>query len=962
MAGMVLASCAGLKKKDRPRYDLMDNLTSRYNIIHHSREMIADAEQHNRQAHRENYRHLLPVFVEPTEVSASSHALLMDSVIGKARRIINEKADGKYVNEAWFLTGQAYYLKANYYNAAEFFGYAAGISDGLPKLRQRALIWQARALMQLQSISLAGEVLDSVRSGLDQHKQSRGYAQATLAQYHLLRGEEKEAITALSMAIGHRGKTSDKLRWHYLLAQLLERHNYRQDAIRHYRRVARSNVDYEMAFNASLNQLFLETRGHPDEQRQLRAFRSMLRDDKNKEFRDRILYYLGETHYRYGHYDEAIDFFNKSLGTGSTNLYQKAMTYMRLADHFFENRGFTDALAYYDSAAMVLPIDYPDGEPVRRKLSHMGELIAHLRTIERQDSLQYLAAMDEGQRRQVLDTVIQVRYQTLLAKRSEQQQQSERQQRHGQQEVRISPFDQVRSGENVPAYFDNRFYFNNPDAIGMGMGAFRRTWGNRELQDNWRWSNARGTSGADETLASDPGSAAAEDVENAGLAEDIDLGLPDSLAFAEMIRQSYESDLPLDPEQLGASHQQIKIALERIGEMYRYGLQDNEGATDSYRELLARYPSDPGRAAWLYQLVLLAGPDSPGAVPYRETLLAEFPESRYTKTLTEPNYLHSLANEKKRLAEQYHAIYELYLNGSYEEIIREVDRLIDAAAEQDRAKQDELRGMHAQLAYLRALAIGRIAEPARFKAEMEALTIAFPKDSLVTPLAKQHLAFMEAHAEEFAERQFALAEKAQQDSIRFVEEPGLMRWPQLVIRSGPEAPRDTRVFENAGTGRPKALDSASLPATPGTLEQRQISTGSAGTGTARPDPIKRTTRNLEILPDSATYYFVINVMHPRVNLAPSRFGIGQFNRTRYAGEAISHQLKQIEDEAQLIYVGPFKSYAQAKQYENRILPMITDIMKVPEDVYNTFLITESVFGTLSDFEKVDNYVHFYQGL
>src|SRR5690606_28645649 len=120
---VLLASCVGLKKKDRPRYDLMDNLTSRFNIIHHGWVMIADAETQNRTAHKENYRELLPVFIEPTEVSGSTHTQLMDSVIGKARRVINEKSKGKYVNEAWLLMGQANYLKGNYYNAAEYFDY-----------------------------------------------------------------------------------------------------------------------------------------------------------------------------------------------------------------------------------------------------------------------------------------------------------------------------------------------------------------------------------------------------------------------------------------------------------------------------------------------------------------------------------------------------------------------------------------------------------------------------------------------------------------------------------------------------------------------------------------------------------------------------------------------------------------------------------------------------------------------
>src|SRR3546814_17435056 len=68
----------------------------------------------------------------------------------------------------------------------------------------------------------------------------------------------------------------------------------------------------------------------------------------------------------------------------------------------------------------------------------------------------------------------------------------------------------------------------------------------------------------------------------------------------------------------------------------------------------------------------------------------------------------------------------------------------------------------------------------------------------------------------------------------------------------------------------------------------------------------------------------------------------------------------INDENQLVYIGPFNSYDDAKRYETRILPLMPDIMKVPSEFYNTFVITETNFGTLSDFDKVDDYHTVYQ--
>jgi len=130
--------------------------------------------------------------------------------------------------------------------------------------------------------------------------------------------------------------------------------------------------------------------------------------------------------------------------------------------------------------------------------------------------------------------------------------------------------------------------------------------------------------------------------------------------------------------------------------------------------------------------------------------------------------------------------------------------------------------------------------------------------------------------------------------------------------------------------------------------------------TDTPAEVTRSGRDLRLLPDSATYYFVIHVLHPTVNLAPSRLGIGQFNRSKYAGNPISHQVKSITGESQLIYIGPFMSYEEVKQYQIQLGQQLEQVMKVPSDVYETFVITEDKFGTLSDFESVEEYTKQYE--
>ena len=908
---------------------MMENLTARYNIVYHGRKIIQDVERENFAVHRDNYQQLLPVLIEPTEATAASNAKLMDSVIGKALDIINKKANSRYVNEAYLLTGKANYLKGSYYNAAEFFTYVANTFANMPEYRQAALVWKARSLMQLGNLSDAGSVLDTVFMGLESERQSVGLAFATQAKYYLLTHDEATAITMLEQAIEHTAHKPAKLRWHFLLGQLLQRHGRVEEAYRHYSRVVRSNAPYEMTFHAGLNRVFLATEGNPSGADRVRLLRRMLRDGKNADFKDQIHYQIAEVLYADSHLTEALANYELALRQQSNNRYQTALTYLKLADHYFNRADYQTAKHYYDSVGMTLPADFPDVGAVQRKIANLDNLIAQLQVVAHQDSLQYLAGLNEVQREAVLDSIASQAYAKLQLEKSAVDKPARR-------SVQRSPFDEVISP--VTTYTDNRFYFNNPDAMGMGQAEFRRRWGNRQLRDNWRFSD----------MAGDPSISTGGAIIPVGeqAAVGADTTQLDSAAWVSKWRETYLSELPDTDAKLAASHQQLHDALIGIGNTYRDELRDNKEAAAAYEELLRRYPDSKAAALVYYNLHrLYLDVDSQRAAYYREKLLKEFPDALYSRIIRDPAYLTKLEQQKQVLDRAYEKVYTLYTQQQYGEVVTEVTHLLG----QGEGRPQTL----SQLAYLRALAWGRTAGLDTFENALKQLVAEFPDDSLIAPLASQHLAFIESNRDTLAARTYAL-QRVDESRVRFLDEPTMTLWPQLVINSGPERPRPRRQLA-VGTAQQTGISRSGDLRSVSAVSSQQLAKA-AEVGEVGPNVY----RDLDLLPDSATYYFVVNVMNERVNLAPSRFGIGQFNRTRYSGSSISHQLKVVNDENQLIYIGPFDTYDQAKQYETRIMPLLTDIMKIPADIYNTFIITESNFGTLSDFDRIADYHVIYQ--
>lgn len=907
----------------------MENFTAKYNIVYHGRKIIADVERANFDAHQENYQQLLPVLIEPTEAMASSNTALMDSVIGKALNIINRKTRSKYINEAYLLTGKANYLKGNYYNAAEFFTYVANTFADEPSYRQAALVWKARALMQLGNLTEAGLTLDTAFTGLESEKQSVGLAFATQAQHYLLTHDGESAITMLQQAIKHSGHRPTTLRWHYLLGQLLQQQGRSEEAYAHYSRVVRSNAPYEMSFHAGLNRVFLATSANPTGADRVRLLRRMLRDGKNATFRDQIHYQIAEVFYAYGDLPEALANYELALRQSGNNRYQTALTYLRLADHYFGQTEYQTAKHYYDSVGMSLPPDFPDAGTIQRKIANLDELIAQLQVVAHQDSLQYLAGLGEAQRQTELDSIVSRTYAGIQTAKARTVKKPAR-----QSLAQRSPFDDVPG--SAVTYTDNRFYFNNPDAMGMGQAEFRRRWGNRELRENWRFSDILGGAAVAST---NPG-ATDEPAIATGTTE------PDSVAWASALRDTILAQLPDTEGKLAASHARIQAALTYIGNTYRDELRDPKEAIKAYEELLRRYPHTPDRALLYYNLYrLYEGRDEARVAYYREKLLQEFPDGLYSHIIRDPMYLIKQEQQKRVLDQAYEQVYTLYTQQQYATVIDEVTSLLGRGEGRTQTLS--------QLAYLRVLAMGRVTALDSFENALLQLTTDFPDDSLVTPLAKQHLAFIEANRDTLASRNHALY-AIDNSRERFVDEPTVTLWPQLVINRGPERPRPRRELNVAAAGQTGVREAGRPGITAGVARQQLAKT--ADVGEIGPNVY----RNLELLPDSAAYYFVIHVMNERVNLAPSRFGIGQFNRTRYSGAAITHQLKAVNGESQLVYVGPFSTYEQARLYETRISPLLPDIMKIPVDSYNTFVITETIFGTLSDFEKIDDYRSVYQ--
>ncbi len=1035
-----LASCKSAKNKNRSfdrangtkeekEYNFRQNFTTKYNILHNSNLMLDEERENIFHSAKKNYQVRQTVFDEP-QGDGDAHKL-MDSLIQKAYKIVNNKQESKYVNEAYLLIGKANYYKGAYHTSIEFFNHLLRSAvEEQKEYLPLAYAWKSRALLQIGKNEAAKLAVDSSFVTLNEEKSTRTLVNAAAANYHVRVGEELAAIPYLEYALESSSSLIDKRRWTFLLAQLYMDNGEKEKAYLYFDKISKSNVPFDMAFEASLQAAFLEGgRGGSVEER-VKPLKKMLKEGKNDGYQDQILYQIGDIYYEAGDTKEALAYFERSLVQPKRNEYQSTETYLRLAEHYFNNQHYFKAQNYFDSVAIVLPADYTDVNKVRRKLGYMDEITQLYQEVSWQDTLLQLAALSDTARDAVLEVYAQDQLQ-LKKKEIEKQEKLAKKTKKKSGGVSITNTAYAAYGQgqsmDVSGATDRAFYFNNPDELLVGQSAFKRRWGNRQLKDNWRYDS------------DNSGNLPVKQAVVASLDTVADKQELDEELFVATAKSRYTKEVPTNQEAFEASHKIVHDKLIVIGNIYRDYTQDNRDAIKVYEEFLRRYPNTEAAAEIYYSLYrMYDGIDKVKSQDYLNRLVTLFPNSLHAKVAKDPSYMDKIKRDKNILDRVFEKLFTLYASGDHAAVIREADI--------DLKERFENTALVAQVEYLRALAVGRVGRVEDFTAALQSITERYPSDSLVVPLAKENLAFIDENPQYFVNRVNALQDM-DKSRIAFLDEPDMTAWPSLgiygdyrtgtaIVRELPkpaeqpkkevvvakveekvkevpkmevvvakveekvkeepkkevvvakveekvkEEPKKevvvAKVEEKVKEEPKKEVVVAKVEEKVKEEEKKEVSlvdvkgtdklatNGKVNTDVnivgkdlklldSKIDFGPNDYRDKKLFPDTAEYYFTINILDPKVNMAPSRYGLGQFNRTRYSNLSINHQLAVINGENQLIFVGPFKTFEEVKLYESRLLPLMPEIMKVPGEIYNTFVITKQSIPALTDGVEIKKY-------
>lgn len=649
------SSCSTQKNTRGTR--LFHQTKVKYNIMYNGTIAYEEGLKAIRDANTDDYSQVLYLYPVSNHQAAEASKASMDRTIDKCRKCIKlhsikakPKRDPKKANDpkyklwlqseefnknmrlAWIRLGEAEFHKGDFLGAVSTFQYIIKHYQNDPDMIAQSQLWIARGYAEMGWQYEAEDMLQRVQIDNLSKKHAKLYS-AVKADV-LLKGEQyHQAIPFVKLAIPYEKRTIYRPRFAYVLGQLYEKENKRDEAISAYKSVVRMAPPIEMEFNARIRMAELGGKNS------LRSLRTMSKQAKYKDKLDLIYGATGNIYLRQQDTVKALEWYTKAIEASTQAGPAKAEVLVRAGDIYYEQRAYVKAQPCYREAMTILSSENPTYIRIQKRSEVLDELILAYEQKELQDSLQRLSRMTEEEQRAIAEKIVA---DLIKAEKEDSVKQAE------------DALAQARSDKNGgPRSVDTKnmfgggaqkgeWYFYNPQLIKQGQQEWRRRWGSRVLEDNWRRQNKQ-------VIANDEMSAALND-ENE-LEGDSTLLAADSAAMKPVFvpetdnhkPEYYLQQIPRTEQELALSDSLWCDAAVTLYYIYRDRVEDEDLATETLQELEKKAACGSKMEEVHAELELRALRNNP-----------EF-----------------IARMKKMLAEQdslYAATYAAYTKGKYKEV------------------------------------------------------------------------------------------------------------------------------------------------------------------------------------------------------------------------------------------------------------------------------------------------------
>jgi outer membrane protein assembly factor BamD (BamD/ComL family) len=343
----------------------------------------------------------------------------------------------------------------------------------------------------------------------------------------------------------------------------------------------------------------------------------------------------------------ARQFFKKSIANATGQGSMRDQAFLKLGWLFLDEKKYPEAKNAYDSINAGNPAIADSLQILMDHKTALAKVVPQMQTIQRQDSLQRIAAMSEDDRNAYIKKMIR-------AYRKQQGLSEEEQQ--GSNGINFKS-----NAANADMFNDNanaEWYFYNQSLKAKGFNEFRSKYGNRPNVDNWQVQSMMNKQRA----SSVSGSAnALNGSENA----------PAAVAAPVLTAEALLKNLPLTPEKLKKSQDSVETALYTLGKSLQDYIPDYRMAIQFYDSLEERFPTTRYYQEALFNTYYCYRKlgDSANALRVLALLKQKFPSGRYLALIEQPPAGPPDREARSNATHAYEKVYEDMIEGHFDEAL-----------------------------------------------------------------------------------------------------------------------------------------------------------------------------------------------------------------------------------------------------------------------------------------------------
>ena len=632
---IILSSCSTQKNTWATRS--FHQTKVKYNILYNGNVAYEEGLKSIRDANSDDYSRILYLYPVSNHQAAEASKTQMDKTIEKCRKCIKlhsikakPKRNPKKSNDpeykiwlqseefnknmslAWIRLGEAEFHKGDFLGAVSTFNYIINHYQNDPDMIAQCQLWVARSYAEMGWQYEAEDMLNRVQIDALSRKHAKLYS-AVKADVLLKGAHYHEAIPFVKIAMPHEKRKIYRPRFAYVLGQLYEMEGNKSDAVHAYKYVVRMAPPTEMEFNARLRIAELGGRNS------LRQLRTMSKQSKFKDRLDQIYGAMGNVYLNDKDTLKALEMYEKAIAESTQAGAAKAAVLVKAGDLYYERQDYVHAQPCYREAVTILTAENEEYARVQKRSEVLDELIVAYTQVQLQDSLQRLGRMTEEEQKAIVDQIIA---DLIKAEKDDSTRQAD------EARARLRDDDGPRSVNTANMLGGGgaqkgEWYFYNPQLIKQGQQEWRRKWGNRPLEDNWRRQNKQ-------VVAAYPGEDYPEGDSTMLAADSTQQNRP-VLETDNHKPAYYLQQIPRTPQDYELSDSLWREAMIDLYYIYRDKVEDEDLAEETLRELVERFTGHPSLDKIFEDKKLRALRDDPEYIAKMRKMLDE-QDSLYAQT------------------------------------------------------------------------------------------------------------------------------------------------------------------------------------------------------------------------------------------------------------------------------------------------------------------------------------------